>query len=121
MCELCFACENVTVSQSLFFDFCVGKRQQILVGARVKAVKVTPKLLVVRVEVAKVAQLIGLSCKCGTNYMLCYGLVSVQVESDKIVPKLRLLPKFGVCVGGSSENGTGNIFPVHYKECSLDC
>ena len=39
-----------------------------------KAVEVTPKLLVVRVEVAKLAQLIGLSRKCGTNYTLCCGL-----------------------------------------------
>ena len=75
-----------------------------------KAVKVTPKLLVARMEVAKVAQLIGLSCNCGTNYMLCRGLARVWVESDKIVPKIRLSPKFGTCAGGNSENGAGNIF-----------
>ena len=56
--------------------------------------KVTPEPLVAWVEVAKVAQLIGLSCKCGTNYTLCCGLVCVQVESDKIAPKIRLSPKF---------------------------
>ena len=52
-----------------------------------KAVKVTPKLLVAGVEVPEVAQLIVLSCKCGTNYTLCNGLVRVWVESDKIVLK----------------------------------
>ena len=41
------------------------------------------------------------------------------MKSDKIVPKIRLLPKFGACPGGNSENGMGNIFPTHYKECSL--
>ena len=60
-----------------------------------KAVKATPKLFVARVEVANVAQLIRLSCKCGTNYMLYYGLARVRVESDKIVPKIRFSPKFG--------------------------
>ena len=71
-----------------------------------KAVKVKPKLLVLRVEVIKVAQLIGFSCQYGTNYTLCCGLARVRVES-------------GVCAGGNSENGAGNIFPAHYKECSL--
>ena len=75
------------VDQSAFFDFCAGNLHQIVAGARVTAVKVTPKLSVARVEVAKVAQLIGLSCKCGTNYTLCCGLARVRVESDKIVPK----------------------------------
>ena len=40
------------MGQSAFLDFCAGNRHQIVMGARV----------------AKVAQLIGLSCKCGTNY-----------------------------------------------------
>ena len=105
--------------QSAFFDFCEGNRHQIVVGAWVKAVKVAPKLFVARVEVAKVAQLIGLSCKCGTNCTLCSGLARVRVESDEIVPKIRFSPKLGACVGGNSENCTGNIFPAHYKECSL--
>ena len=90
-----------------------------MAGARVKAVKVTPKLLVARVEVPKVAQLIGLSCKCGTNYTLCCGLVRARVESDKIVLKIRLSSKFGACAGGNSENSAGNIFPADYKEYSL--
>ena len=76
--------------QSAFFEFCAGNRHHIVAGARVTAVNVTPKLLVTRVEVAKVAQLIGLSCKCGTNYTLCCGLARVRVESDTIVPKIRL-------------------------------
>ena len=84
-----------------------------------KAVKVKPKLLVARVEVVKVAQLTGFSRKYGTNYTICCGLARVWVESDKIVPKIRLSPKFGACAGGNSENGAGNIFPAHYKECSL--
>ena len=83
------------------------------------AVKVTPKLLIGRVEVAKVAQLIGLSCKCGTTSTLCYGFARVRVESVKIVPKIRLSPKFDACADGNSENCAGNIFPTHYKECSL--
>ena len=75
-----------------------------------KAVKVKPKLLVAREEVVKVAQLIGLSRKCGTNYTLCCGLARVRVESDKIVPKIKLSLKFDACAGGNSENGAGNIF-----------
>ena len=51
--------------------------------------KVTPKLLV---EAAKVAQLIGLSRKCGTTYTLCCCLAQVRVQSDKIVLKIRLSP-----------------------------
>ena len=47
-----------------------------MAGGRVKAVKVTPKLL----EVAKVAQLIGLLYKCGTNDMLCCSMAYVRVE-----------------------------------------
>ena len=41
---------------------------------------------IARVEVVKVAQLIVLSPKCGTNYTLCCGLACVQVETVKIVP-----------------------------------
>ena len=103
-------------TQSAFFDFCAENRHQIVVGARVK---VTPRLLVARVEVAKVAPLIGFSCKYGTNYKLCRGLASVRVQSEKIVPKIRLSPKLGACAGGNSENGKGNIFPAHCKDCSL--
>ena len=72
-----------------------------------KAVIATPKLLVVRVEVPKVAQQIGLSCKCGTNYTLCCGLARVRVESDKI----RLSPKFDACAGGNSEMARGIYSP----------
>ena len=61
-----------------------------MVGAQVKAVKVTPVLLVARVEVAKVAQLIGLSCKCGTNYTLCSGLARGGWNQIKKVLKIRL-------------------------------
>ena len=52
-----------------------------------KAMKVTPNL-VAWVEVAKVAQLIGLSCKCGTNYTICCALARVRVESEKTVLKI---------------------------------
>ena len=51
--------------------------------------------------------------------MLWCGLARVRVESDKIVPKIRHSPKFGVCMCGNSENGEGDIFLRHYKECSL--
>ena len=84
-------------AQSAIFDLCAGNRHQIVGGAWVKVMKVTPKLLVARVKVAKVAQLRGLSCKCGTNYTLCCGLVHVRVESDNLVAKIRLSPKFGAC------------------------
>ena len=53
--------------------------------ARVKAVKVTPKLWVARMEVAQVAQPIGLSPTFGTNYMIHYGLARVWVEPVKIL------------------------------------
>ena len=43
----------------------------------------------------------------------------MRVESDKTVPKIRLLPTFGACAGGNSENDAGNILPAHYKEYSL--
>ena len=101
----------VEPDQSAFFDFCAGNRHQIVAGVRVKVVKVTPKLLVAREEVPKVAQQIGLSCKCGSNYTLCNGLARVRVESDKIVLKIRLSPKFGACAGGNSENGAGEYIP----------
>ena len=39
---------------SPLFDFCAGNRHQIVAGARVKAVKVTPKLLVARVAFMQV-------------------------------------------------------------------
>ena len=88
--------------------------------------KVTPKLLVARVEVAKVAQLIVLSSKCGTNYTLCNGLARVWVKSDKIVPKIRLSPKFDACADGNSENGAGIYSPRTTKNAichvsSLTC
>ena len=76
-----------------------------------KAVKVTSKLLVTRVEVAKVAQLTGPSCKCGTNYTLCCCLARVRVESDKIVPKIKLSPKFGPCADRTSEMARGVYSP----------
>ena len=38
--------------QSAFFDFCAGNHHQSVARARVKAVNVTPKLWIVRVEVA---------------------------------------------------------------------
>ena len=38
----------------------------------------------------------------------------------KIVPEIGLSPNSGACAGGNSENGAGNIFTAHYKECSLE-
>ena len=63
-----------------FFDFCSGNDHQIVAHALVEALKVTQKLWIVRVEVAKVAQRTGFSHKRGTNYTLFCGLVRVQVE-----------------------------------------
>ena len=70
------------------FYFYAGNCHQIVASVWVKAVKVTPRLLVVRVEVAKVAQLIGLSCKCGTNYILYCGLARAWVETVKMARRL---------------------------------
>ena len=53
------------------------------------------------------------------NLHVTLWFARVRIESDKIVAKVRLSPKFGTCAGGNSENGAGNIFPMHYKECSL--
>ena len=86
-----------------------------------KPVKVTPKLLVALVEVAKVAQLIGLSFKCGTNYTLCCGLARARVESDKIVPKIRLSPKFGACEGGNRKMARGIYSPRTTKNAVWSC
>ena len=94
-------------AQSAIVDLCEGNRHQIVGGAWVKAMKVVSKLLVALVEVAKVAQLIGLSSKCGTIFTLCCGLARLRVESDKIVPKIRLSSTFGACAGRNSENGKG--------------
>ena len=43
------------IAQFAFFDFCVGNCHQIVACAWVEAVKVTPKLWIAQVEVAKVA------------------------------------------------------------------
>jgi len=51
------------MAQFAFFDFCVGNCHQIVACAWVEAVKVTPKLWIAQVEVAKVAQQIWLSLK----------------------------------------------------------
>ena len=72
--------------QFAFFGYLAGNRHQSVARARVKAVTVTPELWIVRVEVAKVAQRIGLSPNCGTKYTLFCGLVRVRVESITIVP-----------------------------------
>ena len=63
-------------------------------GARVKAVKVMPKLWIVRVEVAKVAQQIGLSQNYGTNYTLLCGLACVWVKPVKNSTVYRTFTKF---------------------------
>ena len=105
--------------QFAFFDLCAGNRHQIMLYARVEAVNVMLQLWIVWVEVAKVVQGIGLSLKCGTNYMLFCSLLHVHVEPVKTVSEIGHSPRFGVCVGGNSVNGTGNIFPVHNKECNL--
>ena len=53
--------------------------------ARVEAVEVTPNLWIALMEVVKVAQRIGLSPKCGTNYTVLCDLARVLVELVKIV------------------------------------
>ena len=45
-----------------------------------EAVKVTPKIWIARVEVAKVAQGIGLSPKCDKEHSLFCGLARVRVD-----------------------------------------
>ena len=59
---------QVPIVQFVFFEFCTGNGPKIVVHARVEAGKVTPKIWIVRVEVAKVAQRIRIIPKCGTNY-----------------------------------------------------
>ena len=70
--------------QSAFFDFCAGNRHQIVARMRVEAVKVTPETWIAGVEVAKLAQRMGLLRKCGTNCTIFYGLVRVQVDPVKM-------------------------------------
>ena len=72
--------------------------------------KVTPKLLAAGMEVPKVAQLIGLSSKCGTNYTLCCGLVRVRVESDKIVLK-KAFTKVWRMLGWKQRKWLGEYIP----------
>ena len=63
-------CKNIDhdAGQFAFFDFCVGNRHQVLARAHVKAVHISPKLWIARVEVVKVPQLKEFSSKWGTNY-----------------------------------------------------
>ena len=42
------------------------------------------------------------------------------MEPVKTVPQIGLSSNSGMCAGGNSETGAGNIFPMDYKECSLD-
>ena len=58
----------IVKNQFAFVDSCAGNRRQIAARARVKAVKVTPKLWIVRMEEAIVTQPIGISSKLGTDY-----------------------------------------------------
>ena len=69
----------------MFFDFCMRNDHQVVACVWMEAMKVMPGLWIAQVEVAKVAQQILLSPKCGTNYMLFCGLACVHVEPVKIV------------------------------------
>ena len=63
--------------------------------ARVEAGKVTPKILSVGVEAAKVAQRIGIIPKWGTNYTLFCDLGRVRAEPGKTCRKISAdLPHF---------------------------
>ena len=35
-----------------------------------------------------------------------------------IVPYVAYSPNCGACAGENSENGAGNVFRTHYRECS---
>ena len=74
--------------QLAFFDFCTGKRYHIV--ARVETVKVTLKIWIAGVKVAKMAQLIGLSPMCGTRYSLFCGLALVRVAPVKMLQQIAL-------------------------------
>ena len=76
----------VPTVQFVFFDFWLGNCHQIVVRARVEAGKVTPKIWIVRVEAAKVAQRIRIIPKHGTNYTVFCDLRRVRDEPVKIVP-----------------------------------
>ena len=66
-------------------------------------------------EVVNVAQLMGLSPKCGSNYILCYGLVDVWVEQMEIVPEKGLSLNFDMCTGGNKEMVRGIYSPCTTK------
>ena len=53
------------------------------------------------------------------EYTLLCDLAHVQVELAKMVSYIGLLPNFGACSGGNSENSAVNIFPAYYKEYSI--
>ena len=76
----------VPIVQFAFFEFYEGNFYQIVVRARVQAGKVTPKIWIVPVEAAKVAQRIKIIPKHGTNYTLFCDLGRVRAEPIKIVP-----------------------------------
>ena len=112
-CHFCFVYWNKhhVVCQFAFFDFCAGNHHHIVAGARVKAVKGTPMLLVARGEAAKVAQLIGLSCKCGTNYTLCCCLVRAWVETVKMAQ--------GICSQRTTKNAVWVVCTTSYMSFAI--
>ena len=67
-------------SQFAFFDFRMGNG---VVHARVEAEKQMQKVWIARVEVAKVAQQIGLSQNCDIHRMLYCSLACLRVEPFK--------------------------------------
>ena len=87
---------QVPIVQFAFFEFCTGNCYQIAVRARVEAGKVPPKIWIVRVEAAKVAQRIRIIPKHGTNYTSFCDLGRVRAEPIKIAPN------FGTCTGENS-------------------
>ena len=77
---------QVPIVQFTLFEFCAGNCYQIVVRARVEPGKVTPKIWIVRLEAAQVAQRIRSIPKHGTNYTLFCDLGCVRAEPIKIVP-----------------------------------
>ena len=84
------------VCQFAFFDLCAGNHHHIVVGE---------------------------SCERNTNATGWAGESSKSGSTNRafmqVWHKLHIMLLFGTCLGGNSENGAENMFPAHYKECSL--
>ena len=95
-CFLYRKSSNKPPGQSAFFDFCAGNRHQIVVD-----------------EI----------CESNTKIIGCADGSRKSGSTNRALKQvwhiLHVMLWFGTCAGENSENDAGNIFPAHYKECSL--